>query len=145
MFLCSFLRESLFGLKREVLCKFPQKYFKTTEKHSLSVCGSLWREKQFWLILSPFNGFVRNSCLTNPNFSQVLPLFKHVKENKLSEFLVFLSEIVTFWTKKRSSLWISPKMFKNNRKASVCGSHWEQKQFLLIFVPFLQIWSKTVV
>ena len=84
-----FSERVIFGLKIEVLCKFPQKYFKTTEKHSLSVCGSLWGEKQFWLILSPFNGFVRNSCLTNPKIFQVLPLFKHVKENKLSEFFSF--------------------------------------------------------
>ena len=40
---------SLFGLKGEVLCDFPQICFKTTEKHSLAVCGSIWGEKQVFV------------------------------------------------------------------------------------------------
>ena len=40
----------IFGLKKEVLCEFPPKCFKTTEKHSLAVCGLLWGEKLFLLI-----------------------------------------------------------------------------------------------
>ena len=37
--------------------EFPQKFFKTTEKHSLAVCGSLWGEKEFMLIFVPFYWF----------------------------------------------------------------------------------------
>ncbi len=46
----------LLGLKRKVLCEFPQKFFKTTEKHSLAVSGSLWGEKKK-LIFVPFYWF----------------------------------------------------------------------------------------
>ena len=44
-------------LKRKVLYKFPPKCFKTTERHSLRVCGSLCGEKQFLLIIIPFYWF----------------------------------------------------------------------------------------
>ena len=46
-----------FMSKRKVLYEFPQKYFKTTEGHSLAVCGSLCGEKQFLLIFIPFYWF----------------------------------------------------------------------------------------
>ena len=51
---------------------------------------------------------------------------------------VLLSEIATFLTKKRSSLWISPKLLQNNRKAQF-SSLWlnlRRKIFFLEFVPF---------
>ena len=37
-------------LKRKVLSEFPQKSFKTTERYSLAVCGSLCGEKQCLLL-----------------------------------------------------------------------------------------------
>ncbi len=40
-------------LKGKVLYEFPQKCFKTTEKHSLAVCGLLCGEKHFLLTFSP--------------------------------------------------------------------------------------------
>ena len=43
-----------FIIKRKVLHELPQKCFKTTERHSLAVCGSLYGEKQFLLIFIPF-------------------------------------------------------------------------------------------
>ena len=46
-----------FMTKRKVLYEFPQKVFKTTERHSLEVCGSLCGEKQFLLIFIPINWF----------------------------------------------------------------------------------------
>ena len=42
------------SLKLKVLYEFPPKCFKTTERHSLAVCGSLCGEKQFLLIFIPF-------------------------------------------------------------------------------------------
>ena len=53
----SFLRLPLFRLRREVLCEFPRKCFKTKEKHSLPVCGSLWGEKLFLLEFVPIYWF----------------------------------------------------------------------------------------
>ena len=44
----------MFGLKREVRCEFPQKCFKTTEKHSLAVYGSFMVKKEFLLRFPPF-------------------------------------------------------------------------------------------
>ena len=46
-----------FMSKRKVLYEFPQKCFKTTERHSLAVCGSIWGEKHFLLIFVPFYWF----------------------------------------------------------------------------------------
>ena len=43
--------------KKKVLNEFPQKCFKTTERHSLAVCGSHYVEKQFLLIFVPFYWF----------------------------------------------------------------------------------------
>ena len=69
------------------------KNFKTRERHSLVVCGSLWGEKQFLLIFVPFYWFDQKKFFfLNPNISQDLPLFKHGKKNKLSEYIC-----VRFW------------------------------------------------
>ena len=56
-------------LKRKVLYEFPQKCFKTTERHSLAVCGSLCGEKQFLLIFISFNWFDQKSFLNISKFS----------------------------------------------------------------------------
>ena len=45
-----------FMLKEKFSINFPQKPFKTTERHSLAVCSSLSDEKQFLLNISPFTG-----------------------------------------------------------------------------------------
>ena len=92
LFQCFFQRLPLIWLKRVVLCEFPQKCFKTTEKHSLAVCGSLWIEKQFLLIFDHFYWFVKKVVYTNPYFPQDFSLFKHVKKNK--PFVYFRH---TFW------------------------------------------------
>ena len=124
--------------KREVLCEFPQKCFKTTEKHSLAVCGSLWGEKQFLLIFVPFYWFDQKQM-----FKQIqifLRIFQFSNMLRKKNFLcisVILSEIVTFLTEKKSSLWFFPKNAKITEKHSlaVCGSLSEEKKLLLIFVP----------
>ena len=51
------LGDSHFMSKRKVLYEFFQKCFKTTERHSLAVCGSLCGEKHFLLIFIPFYWF----------------------------------------------------------------------------------------
>ncbi len=43
--------------KREVLCEFLQKCFKTSEKHSIAVPDSLWGEKKILLSIIPFYWF----------------------------------------------------------------------------------------
>ena len=46
-----------FWTKNRILCEFTRKCFKTTEKHSLAVCGSLWGEKHFLLEFVQFYWF----------------------------------------------------------------------------------------
>ena len=64
---------------------------------------------------------IKNNCLNKSNFLS---------------FAVLDSEKVTFMSKKKSSLWISPKMLQNNRKPEFCSlwlTLW-RNFFLLIFI-----------
>ena len=96
-----------FMSKRIVLYEFPPKCFKTTERHGLAVSGSFCREKQFLLIFIPFYWFNQKKLFKQIQiFLRICPFSNIVRK---TNFLI-ISEIVTFLTKKRSSLWISPKM-----------------------------------
>ena len=48
-----------FFTKRKVLYEFPQKCFKTSGRHSLTVFGSLCWEKHGFLIFIPFNILIK--------------------------------------------------------------------------------------
>ena len=77
----------IFCLKREVCSEFSQKCFKTTEKHSLAVCGSHLGETQFLLIFVPFYWFDQKHLFTpNPNIPLDFNLLKRVKKSKYSEY-----------------------------------------------------------
>ena len=95
VFQCSFLRLSVFWLKREFLYDLIPKSFKTTERYSLAVCGSLCGEKQFLLIFIPFYLFEQKS------------LFKKI--------LIFL-RICPFqtWSKKFSSEYFSARFWDSH-------------------------------
>ena len=67
-----------FMSKKKVLSEFSQKFFKTTERHSLAVYGSFCGEKHFFSYLSPFIGLIKNSCLNKSKFSSGLPLSKMI-------------------------------------------------------------------
>ncbi len=92
----SVLVSEILCLKRKVLYEFPQKCFKTTERHSLAVCGPSCGEKQHLLIFIPFHGLIKNSCLNKSKFSSGFVPSKHGKKNKLSECFSARSEIVIF-------------------------------------------------
>ena len=68
---------------------------------------------------------------------QDFPLSNMVRKTNFLCFSVLVSEIATFMSKKKSSLWISTKMLQNNRTAKfrVCGSLCGEKHFLLKFIP----------
>ena len=107
-----------FWSKKKVLYEFHPKCFKRTERHSFAVCGSLCGEKQFSLTFIPFYCFlIKKICLNKSKFSSGFAPFKHGKTNKFLSLSVLVSEIVTFMSKKKSSLSISPKILQNNRKA----------------------------
>ena len=110
------MRVSLLCLKRKVLYEFPQKCFKTTERNNFAVYDSLCGEKQFLLILSHLTDLIQNICLNKSKYFSEFFHFKNGKKNKLSEYFIAVSERATFLTKKRNSLWISPKILQNNRK-----------------------------
>ena len=65
---------------------FQKKCFKTTESYGLEVCGSLCGEKQFLLIFILLTSLFKNRSLKNSKLSSGFAPFKHVKENKLSEY-----------------------------------------------------------
>ena len=115
---CSFLRLSLLCLKRIVLYEFLQKCFKTTERHSLAICGLLCGEKQFLLIFIRFDWFDQKNLLKQIQiFLRNYPFSNMVRKTNFLSFSVLVSEIVIFMSKKKSSLWISSKILQNNRKA----------------------------
>ena len=98
-------------LKRKVLYEFLQKCFKTTERHSLAICGLLCGEKQFFLIFILFYWFDPKNLLKQIQiFLSICPFSNMVRKTNFLCISVLVSEIVTFMSKKKSSLWISPKM-----------------------------------
>ena len=61
-----------------------------------------------------------------------------VRKTNFLNFSVLVSEIATFMSKKKSSLWISTKMLQTTERHSLAvgGSLFGEKLFLLIFIPF---------
>ena len=107
----------IFMSKKKSSFEFPAKSFKTTERISLAVCGLLCGEKQFLLIFIVFYWFDQKQLLKQIQiFLRILNFSNIVRKTNLLSFSVLIFEIVTFMSKKNSSLWISPKMLQNNRK-----------------------------
>ena len=100
MYFCdSFWDSNFFGLTKIFFSELAQKFFKTTEKHSLAVCGSFWGENQFLLIFVPFYCFERKGLFTtNPNFPLDLTLFQTCLEKwVLGGEKVFMLIFVSFY------------------------------------------------
>ena len=94
------------------------KMLQNNRKHSLAVCGLLCGEKQFLLIFIRFYWFDQKHLLKQIQiFLRICPFSNMVRKTNFLSISVLVSEIVTFMSKKKSSLWISPKMLQNNRKA----------------------------
>ena len=130
--------------KKKISLWISQKCFKTTQRNSLSVCGSLYGEKQFLLIFIRSNWFDQKKLFKPFQiFLRICPIWKMVRK---INFLSF-SELL-FWDshffEKKSSLWISPKMLQNNRNAyfsSMCLTLWRKTFFVNIY-PILLVCSK---
>ena len=99
---------------------------------------TLWRKTFFDINYPLLLVWLKTNCLNKSKFFSEFALFKHGKKNILLSISVLVSEIVTFLTKKKSSLWISPKMLQKTERHSlaVCGSIYGEKHFMLIFIPF---------
>ena len=83
-------------------------------------------------------GLNKKSCLKNPNFPQYLPLSNMVRKTNFLNISAVISEIVTFMSKKKSSLRIFPKMLQNNREVylAICDSLSGEKTFFVYLSPF---------
>ena len=65
---------------------------------------TLWRKPVFVNIYPILMVFSKTIVKTNPNFPQDLPLSNMVRKTNFLSFLVLVSEITTFMSKKKSSL-----------------------------------------
>ena len=128
--------------KRKVLYEFTQKCFKTTQRHSLTLCGSLCGEKQFLLIFNPFSWFNQKKLFKQIQiFLRICPFSNMVRKTNFLIFSVLVCEIVTFMSIKKSSLWIFPKILQNNREAefsSIWLILWRKTVFINIY-PLLLV------
>ena len=122
---------------KRVLCEFPQKCLKTTENHSLAVCGSHWGEKEFFSIFLPFYWFDQKQLFKQIQiFLRICPLSNMLRKTNFLTISALFSEIVTLWRKREVLCEFQQKCFKTTEKHSlaVCGSLLGEKQSLLIIV-----------
>ena len=97
----------IFWLKREVLCEFPQKWLKK-KKHSFVVCELILEEIFFLLIFVHFYWFNQKKLFEYIQiFFRICPFSNMVRKTNFMSISVTISEIITFKSKKKSSLWIS--------------------------------------
>ena len=68
-----------------------------------------------------------------------LPFSNMLRKTNFLTMSVLLSKIVTFLSKKRSSLWISPKKLQNSRKAKF-SSMWLTLRRKTVFVNIFPFW-----
>ena len=94
-----------FMSKRKYPYEFNQKSFKTTERNSLALCGSLCGEKQFLLIFIPFNWFDQKYLFKQIQiFLRICHFSNIVRKTNFLSIYVLVSAIATFMSKKKCSL-----------------------------------------
>ena len=79
-------------------------------------------------------------------FLRIFPFSNMVRKTNFLSISMLVSEVVTFMSKKNSSLSISPKLLQNNREAYFSNmwlTLWRKKGFVSIY-PLLLIWSKKI-
>ena len=124
------------------------KNIKTTEKHSLAVCGTVWGEIQKKLIFVPFHWFDQKELFRQIQiFLRICPFSNMLRKTNFVSISLLLTEIVTFWSKKKVLCEFPPKCFKTivNHSLAVCCSLWGEKKFLFYICSLSLVWSKTVV
>ena len=89
-----------FLTKKMSFSELARKCFKTTENHSLAVCGSLWGENQFLLIFVPFYWFVQKQLFKQIQiFLRICPFSnkggRHLKLPKLEQIFV---TVITYFS-----------------------------------------------
>ena len=99
----------------------------------------LFGEKHFLLIFICFYRFIKKKLLKQIQiFLWIFPFSNTVRKTNFGSISVLVSKIVTFMSKKKSSLKILQKSFKTTERNSlaVCGLLCGEKKFLLIFIRF---------
>ena len=127
------MRQSLLCLKRNVLFEYLQKCFKTTERHSLAVCGLLCGEKQFLLIFICFYRFIKKKLLKQIQiFLRIFHFSNMVRKTNFLSFSVLVSMRQSLLCLKRKVLYeFLQKCFKTTERHSlaVCAYFVEKNNF----------------
>ena len=108
--------ESVLCLKRNVLYEFSQKCFKTTERHSLAICGSFWGEKQFLLIFVPFYWFDQKKFFKQIQIFHRSCLFQTWLEKQISEYFSACFGDCHLMSKKKVLNEFPQKFFKTRER-----------------------------
>ena len=104
--------------------------------HFISLWLTLWSKKVFVNIYYLLLVWLKSNWLNKSKFSSGFPHSNMVRK-KISEYFSARFWDVTFMTKMKSSLWISPKMLLNYRKAyfsTIWLTLWRKTFFF--FYPF---------
>ena len=89
--------------KKEFFNELARKCLKTTAKHNLAVCGSFCGENLFLLIFALFYWFDHKKLFKQIQILlRICTILKMLRKTNFLSISVLLSEIVNFWTKKRS-------------------------------------------
>ena len=101
---------------------------------------TLWRITFFFLRFIPFYWIEQKNLFKQILiFLSIFPFSNMVRKTNFLSISVLVSEIATFMSKKKSSLWISPQMLKKTKErysSAVCGSLCIEKHFLLMFILY---------
>ena len=111
------------------------KMFQNNRKAFFSSMWLILWSKKFLLIFIPYYWFDLKQLF---QIFLLIWAFQTWSEKQISEYFRTHFWDSHFMSKKKSSLWISPKIFEKTERHSlaVCSSLWEETQFWLIFTPF---------
>ena len=132
--------DSHFYVQKKSSLWISPKMLKKTERPNLAVCGSLCGEKQFLLIFILHYWLVQKQLFKQIQILlRICPFSNMVRKTNFLSISVLVSEIITFMSKKKSSLYEFPqKCFRTTESYSLAiyGSLCGEKQFMFIFIPF---------
>ena len=99
------LSESPFLTIKRFFSEFHWNCFKTTGKHSLAACGSLWGENLFWFIFVQFLCFYLKQLFKQFQILlRICPNSKLLRKTNFLSISLLLSEKVNFWLKEMFSV-----------------------------------------
>ena len=120
---------------------------KTTKALFISMWLTLWRKTVFVNMYPLLMVWSKQFFKQIQIFLRICPFSNMVRKTNFLSISVTFFESVTFVSKKKSSLWISPKKLQKKKKAlfwSMFLTLWRKTVFVNIY-PILLIWSKIVV